>query len=172
MSDIKDQALVIAAFGKSPELRLDMTNVRNAEVRYHEAQRVNPSTVSELEHVFNESYRNLKDHVSKIGYQLTLAEKEVRLAQAEVVLGAYAEHLQGKPKSADTPHLKDAFLMRDTNYLAALDRVNQLKALDSNFQGKIKVIENVCRYMRNKMYLLQKSGAPMDPTIGITIGRK
>lgn len=93
------------------------------------------------------------------------------MAQADVVLGAYAEYLQGKPKSADTTHLKDAFLMRDAAYLAALDRVNQLKAFISNFEGKMKVVENVCRYVRQKMYLLSKSGIPTE-TIGITIGDK
>jgi hypothetical protein len=171
MSEPKDQALVIAAFGKSPELRLDMTNVRVAETRYIEAKTVNPSTYSDLEHCFNESYRNLKNHLSNIGYQLTLADKELRTAQADVILGAYAEYLLGKPKSADTTHLKDAFLMRDEKYVATLDRVNQLKALQSNFEGKIKVVENVCKYMRQKMYLISKSGVPTE-TVGVTIGRK
>jgi hypothetical protein len=172
MSDNNDKALVIAAFGKSPEMRLDVTRIREAETRYIEAKTVNPSTYSDLEHTFNESYRNLKTHLSNIGYQLTLAEKSLREAQANVILGAYAEHLKDKPKYADNTMLKDAFLMKDPEYVAALDRINQLKALQSNFEGKVKVIENVCRYMRQKMYLVSKSGVPTDTPIGITIGRK
>lgn len=166
-----DHALVIQAFGRSPALTLDMKSIRVAETRYIEAKTVNPSTYSDLEHTFNESYRDLKRHLSNIGYQLTLAEKAVREAQADVILGSYAEYLKDKPKSYDSTHLRDAFLMRDPNYLAALDRVNQLKAFQSNFEGKVKVIENVCRYMRQKMYLLSKSGVPTE-TIGVTIGRK
>jgi hypothetical protein len=171
MADNNDHALVIQAFGKSPELKLDMSRVREAETRYIEAKTVNPSTYVDLEHTFNESYRNLKTHLSNIGYQLTLAEKALREAQADVILGAYAEHLKDKPKYADNTMLKDAFLMKDPAYLAALDRINQLKAIQSNFEGKVKVVENVCKYMRQKMYLISKSGA-VDMPIGVTIGRK
>jgi hypothetical protein len=168
MSDNNDKALVIAAFGKSPELKLDISRIREAETRYIEAKLVNPATYSDLEHTFNESYRVLKGHLSNIGYQLTLAEKALREAQADVTLGAYAEYLKDKPKYADNPQIRDAYLVRDTAYMAALDRVNQLKAFISNFEGKVKVIENVCRYMRQKMYLISKSGVPME-TIGVTI---
>lgn len=171
MADNNDHALVIAPFGKSPELRLDVSRIREAETRYIEAKTVSPSTYSDLEHTFNESYRNLKNHLSNIGYQLTLAEKALREAQANVILGAYADHLKDKPKYADNTMLKDAFLMKDPVYLAALDRINQLKAFQSNFEGKVKVIENVCKYMRQKMYLISKSGVPVE-NIGITIGRK
>lgn len=168
------QALVLPAFGKSPELKLEMGPIRMAESRFLEAKTVNPATYSDLEHTFNESYRDLKRHLSAIGYQLTLADKELRAAKANVILGSFAEHMQGKPKYQDNADLRDAFLMKDSTYVSALDRVNQLKAIESNFEGKIKVIENVCRYMRQKMYLISKSGVPMDPhgTIGVTIGSK
>lgn len=169
-----NQALVVPAFGKSPELRLEMNSIRSAESRFLEAKTVSPASYSDLEHTFNESYRDLKRHLSNIGYQLTLADKSIREAKANVILGAYAEHMKDKPKYQDNTDLRDAFLMKDKDYVAALDRVNQLKALQSNFEGKIKVIENVCKYMRQKMYLISKSGVPMDPhgTIGVTIGRK
>lgn len=165
-------ALVVPAFGKSPALRLEMDKIREAEHRFIEAKTVSPSSFADLEHTFNESYRDLKRHLSNIGYQLTLADKALREAKANVVLGAYAEHLQGKPKYADNADLRDAFLMKDEAYTNALDRINQLKALESNFEGKIKVVENVCRYMRQKMYLISKSGVPIDPGVGVTSGRK
>lgn len=167
-----DHAITIPAFGKSPKMELDMGSIREAEIRYIEAKTVSPSTYSDLEHAFNESYRDLKRHLSSVGYQLTLAEKALREAQADVMLGSYAEYLKDKPRSHDNTYLRDAYLMKDSQYLSALDRVNQLKAVQSNFEGKIKVIENVCRYMRQKMYLISKSGAPVDPSVGITIGKK
>src|SRR5579863_8037342 len=126
MADNSDTALVIASFGKSPELRLDISKIREAETRYIEAKTVNPSTYSDLEHTFNESYRNLKSHLSNIGYQLTLADKALREAQAEVMLGSYAEYLKDKPKYADNPQIRDAYLIKDPQYAATLDRINQL----------------------------------------------
>jgi hypothetical protein len=162
------QSLVVPAFGKSPELRLEMNKIREAESRFLEARIVNPSTYSDLEHAFNESYRDIKRHLSNIGYQLLLADKSLRQAKSEVVLGSYAEFMAGKPKSHDNADLRDAFLIKDPDYLAALDRVAQLKALESNFDGKLKVIENVSRYMRQKMYLISKNGTPYE-TITSTI---
>lgn len=164
-----NHALEIPAFGKSPAFSLQMGRIREAETRYIEAKTVSPATYSDLEHTFNESYRYLKQHLSTVGYQLNLADKALREAKANVILGSYAEHMQGKPKYQDNADMRDAFLIKDPDYAAALERVAQLKALESNFEGKIKVVENVCRYMRQKMYLISKSGVPYEnirPTIG------
>lgn len=165
-----NHALEIPAFGKSPGFSLQMGKIREAEIRYVEAKLVSPVTYSDLEHTFNEAYRDLKQHLSQVGYQLNLADKALRLAKANVLLGSYAEHMQGKPKSHDNADLRDAFLIKDPEYVAALDRIAQLKALESNFEGKIKVVENVCRYMRQKMYLISKSGLS-NPNIHPTAGR-
>lgn len=169
MSEATSQMLMLPAFGKSPELKLDVTNIRLAETRYIEAKTVSPSTYADLEHAFNESYRDLKKHLSNIGYQLTLAQKALREAQGAVILGCYAEYLKDKPKSMDSTKLQDAFLIKDPDYVKALDRINQLEALKSNFDGKVKVVENVCKYMRQKMYLISKSGAMIDAPMGITL---
>jgi hypothetical protein len=147
-----------------------MAKIREAEIRYIEAKTVSPATYADLEHTFNEAYRDLKQHLSTIGYQLGLADKALRLAKANVLLGSYAEFMAGKPKSQDNADLRDAFLIKDPEYVAAMDRLAQLKALESNFEGKIKVIENVCRYMRQKMYLISKSGVPYEH-IGVTSGK-
>lgn len=165
-----NHALEIPAFGKSPALVLQMGRIREAETRFIEAKLVSPVTYSDLEHTFNEAYRDLKQHLSQIGYQLQLADKALRIAKANVLLGTYVEFMQGKPKSHDNADLRDAYLVKDPDYLAALDRVAQLKALESNFEGKIKVVENVCRYMRQKMYLISKSGLS-NPTVYPTAGR-
>lgn len=166
-----NHVLEIPAFGKFPALKMDMASIRTAERRLIEAKTVNPSTYSDLEHCYNESYRDLKRHLSAIGYQITMTDKALRQAKAEVLLGSYAEFMNGKPKSHDNSDLRDAFLVKDPDYLAAYDRLAQLKAFESNFEGKIKVLENVCRYMRQKMYLLSKSGVP-DAPISVTSGRK
>lgn len=171
VSSSTSNAMELPAFAGAPALRLEMDKIREAESRFLEAKTVNPITYADLEHTFNESYRDLKRHLSNIGYQITLADKALRSAKAEVLLGSYAEFMNGKPKSHDNADLRDAFLIKDESYAAALDRLNQLKALESNFEGKLKVVENVCRYMRQHMYLLSKNGT-YDPKLYPTVGNK
>ena len=156
--EIPSSLMVLPAFGKSPELKIEMKNVRFAESRLIEAKTVNPFTYSDLEHTYNEAYRDLKKHIASIGYALAMAQKALEDAKADVILGSYAEFMEGKPKSHDTLDLRNAYLTRDPAYSAALERIAQLKALEANFDGKIKVMENVCRYMRKQMDLILRSG--------------
>jgi hypothetical protein len=153
-----NHALMIPPFGKSPALSLDMGNIREAQRRVQDAQYVNPVTYTDLEHTFNAAYRDLKRHLSMIGYQITLADKALEEAKADVILDKYPEYMKDRPKSQDNSDMRKAFLIRDEAYAAALDRVNQLKAIESNFDGKIKELENVCRYMRKEMDLILRSG--------------
>ncbi len=150
--------MVLPAFGKAPALKMEMKNIRTAESRLIEAKTVNPFTYSDLEHTYNEAYRDLKKHIASIGYALAMAQKSLEDAKADVILGSYAEAMIGKPKSHDTLDLRNAYLTRDAAYSAALERIAQLKALESNMDGKIKVMENVCRYMRKQMDLILRSG--------------
>lgn len=166
-----DHAITLPAFGKSPKLNLDMALIREAETRLVEAKTVSPVSYPELSHAFNESYRMLKQHLSNLGYQLLLAEKALQVAKADVVLGSYAEYLKDKPKSAGSADLRDAFLAKDEGYNAALDRTHQLQAIISNFEGKVKVLENVTSYMKQKMYLVSRSGLGSD-NLYVTSGNK
>lgn len=150
--------MVLPAFGKAPVLKMEMKNIRYAENRLIEAKTVNPFTYADLEHTFNEAYRDLKQHVAAVGYSLTMAQKSLEDAKADVILGSYAEAMAGKPKSYDTLDMRNAYLTRDEAYSAALERIAQLKAVEANMDGKIKVMENVCRYMRKQMDLILRSG--------------
>lgn len=170
-SEIPSSLMVLPAFGKAPALKMEMKNIRYAESRLIEAKTVNPYTYSDLEHTYNEAYRDLKKHVASIGYALEMAKKAMEDAKADVILGSYAEFLVGKPKSTDNMDLRNAFLTRDAAYSAALDRIAQLKALESNLDGKIKVMENVCRYMRKSMDLILRSGMTSKEFYN-TIGKK
>lgn len=167
----KSQLMVLPAFGKAPELKMEMKNIRFAEQRLIEAKTVNPFTYADLEHTFNEAYRDLKKHVAAIGYSITMAQKSIEDAKADVILGSYAEAMEGKPKSHDTLDMRNAYLTRDPAYSAALERLAQLKALESNMDGKIKVMENVCRYMRKQMDLILRSGMS-NADYYITHGKK
>lgn len=153
-----EHSIVLPAFKKSPQLSLDMSAIREAETRLIEAKVVSPVTYADLSHTYNESYRMLKQHLSSVGYNLLMAEKALEEAKADVILGEYAEYLKDKPKSAGNSELRNAFLIRNSDYNMCLDRIAQLKAIESNFQGKVKVLENVVSYMKQKMYLISKSG--------------
>lgn len=157
----RDQQLMeVPAFKKAPALSMDMAAIRDAESRIIEAKNVNPATYADLEHSYNEAYRDLKRYLSAIGYQVVFAEKALEEAKADILLDKYPKFLEEKgiKKTQDNADLRKAFIAKDPEYQACLDRVNQLKALENNFDGKIKVFENVCRYMRKKMDLLIRSG--------------
>lgn len=156
-SDNRD-IMVLRPFGKALETKLDMTNIRYAESRLIEAKTVNPFTYTDLEHTFNESYRDLKRYLATVGYLITMAQKSVEDAKADVILGSYAEAMKDRPKSHDTLDMRNAYLTRDPAYSAAIERLAQMQALESNLDGKIKVMENVCRYMRKQIDLILRSG--------------
>jgi hypothetical protein len=147
-------------FGKAPMLSMDMSSIRSAESRIIEAKMVNPATYADLESSYNEAYRDLKRYLSAIGYQIVFTEKALEEVKADIILDKYPLFLEEKgiKKTQDNADLRKAFMARDPDYQLTLDRLNQLRALESNFDGKIKVFENVCRYMRQKMQLLIRSG--------------
>lgn len=154
---IAGQTLALPPFGKSPAISLEMGKIREAEMRLIEAKTVNPVTYVDLEHSFNEAYRDLKRHLATLGFAIAQASKALEDAKADVILGSYQEHAKANPKEANAD-VRNAFLTRDQAYSAALERIDQLKALESNMDGKVKVMENVCRYMRKQMDLLLRSG--------------
>lgn len=151
-------ALVIPAFGKSPALTLDTSKTREAEQRLVEAKTVNPLTYSDLEHCFNESYRELKGHMSKLGYQIAMAQKALEDAKARVILETLPEYMKDKAKSWDSADLRKALMTRDEEYRAAQDRIDMLKAMESFVDGRIKVMEKVSVHMRKQMDLILRSG--------------
>lgn len=150
--------MVLPAFGKSPALKMDLKNIQYAESRLIEAKTVNAFTYSDLEHTYSEAYRDLKKYIASIGYAIAMAQKSLEDAKADVILGSYADFMAGKPKSHDTLDLRNAYLTRDPGYTAALERIAQLRALEANMDGKIKVMENVSRYMKKSMDLILRSG--------------
>ena len=166
-----DYALSIPAFGKSPALSLDMSKTKEGERRLIEAKNVSPVTYSDLEYCFGESYRELSKHASSIGYQIALADKAMEDAKATFLIDKYPELIKDRPKSQDSADLRKAFLMKDEAYVAALDRMNMLKAFESFVDGRIKVFENVSRYMKKKMDLIIRSGLSSQD-LYITHGRK
>ena len=169
-SDNKASALVLPAFGKTPELTLGLNCLKEAESRLIESKLVNPVTYVDLEHCFNEAYRELKRHISTIGYQIALAEKALETAKSDILLDKYPEFMKDKPKTQDNADLRKAYFMRDPDYLLALDRINMLKAMESFVDGRIKVMERVCAYMKKQIDLVLRSGLT-NSNLYVTSGR-
>lgn len=158
-NNTQNQAIMILpAFGSQEMKELTLGATVNAERRLLEARTVNPLTYNDLEHTFNESYRELKMNMAKVGFMIAETEKAIQLAKATVLIDLYPEFMTGRPKSQDNADMRQAFLSRNAEYMAAVDRLNQLKATEALFDGKIKVMENVCRYMKKQMDLILRSG--------------
>lgn len=157
-----DRTLVtIPPFNNIPEITLDISVIKQAEKRIQEAKFVNGATYTELEFTFNEAYREAKKHLSTIGYQKLLAKKELRRIRSELLIDEYPDWLK-ETKLKDSTATKEAFFNAHDEYVKAQDREDMLVALESLFEGKVKVFENVCRYMKKTMDLYIRSGIMQD----------
>lgn len=170
-AQIADTKLVLPPFGKIPALTLQMGRINEAKLRLVEAKSVNPITYADLEHCYNEAYRDLKRHLSAIGYQIALVSKAMEIAKADALLDKYPDFMKDRPKNQDNAATRDAFLIRDEAYVAALDRFNQLKALESNMDGEVRVLERTCAYMKKQMDLVLRSGLS-GKDLYVSSGRK
>lgn len=152
--------LVIPEFDTRPPVPIQMGKIREGEGRLLEAKVVNPATYTELEFTFNEGYREAKSSLAVLGYEILHAEKIVRRIKSEYLLDEYPDFRKEKGLNDNTAN-REAFLESKKDYTDAIDRVIMLKAMEALLEGKVKVFENVCRYMRKQMDLIIKSG--IDP---------
>lgn len=151
-------ALELPEFRGLPSVRIEMGALKEAEKRMLEAQFVNAVTYCELENLFNEAYRELKRNLSTVGYQVTKVENEYEKSKAIALMDKYPVYMADKPAKMDNAEYRKAFITRDEEVCQAKDRLDSLKALEFFLEGRIKVMENVCKYMRQKMQLIVRSG--------------
>jgi hypothetical protein len=163
--------LVIPGFKGSPDLQVDMSTMREAEARLIEAKTVNPVTYIDLEHTFNEAWRTQRTAFGKIGYQIALAETHLEKVKSDILIDQYPDFMKDKPRSQDSADMREAFYMRQPEYVEALTRIDQLKAMEAYTEGNMKTIENTCRYMRKQMDLVLRSGLS-GANLYITQGKK
>jgi len=150
--------LIIAGQGHANDLVIVTDKTKLAESRLHEAQYVNAGTYSELEYTFNEAYRELRNMISNIQYEITKAEKNINERKADLILDVIPNMLEGQPKSNNNSDFRNAVFAKDEDYQKYLDYLNKLKALESHFSGKIDVMTQTCRYMKKQMDLIIKAG--------------
>lgn len=157
---IQKTELALPEFGSSPATTLDLSKIYEGERRLAESRVVNPATYNDLEFVFNEGYREAKKYMSLVGYEITKAKKALREAKSKYILDEYPAFLK-ENKLKDNATVRDAFLERQAEYVAAQDRIDFLTAIETLLEGKTKNFEIVCRYMRKQMDLIIRSG--VDP---------
>lgn len=150
----------IPGFHMRPPIKLHWSKISEGEKRLVEARVVNPGTYSDLEFTFNEGYREAKANLSAVGYEITQADKVLRKLKSEFLLDKYPDFLK-ETKIKDSAAIREAFLEKHEEYVDAKDRIDMLVALESLLDGKVKVFENVCRYMKKQMDLTLRSG--VDP---------
>lgn len=144
-------------------VRVSLSATKVAESRLLESRTVNVLTYNDLEYCFNEAYRELKANMATVGYQIVRTENELQKSRASAILDKYPEFIKDKGAKADNAATRDAFLSRDPDIIEAKDRLDSLKALEVFIEGRIKVMENVCRFMRKQMDLTIRSGSSNIP---------
>ena len=161
MDNSKKAELVIPQFGSLPQMTLDLTKIKEGEDRLYEAQNVTVISYSNLEYVYNEGYREAKKHLSQVGYQITRAEKALREAKSRALLDEYPVFLKDR-NMKDSAQIRDAYLETVKDYTEAQDRIDMLKAIDALLDGKVKVFENTCRYMKRQIDIVLRSGMDVN----------
>ena len=119
-------------------LSLDMSEIYSAESRIPEIRHVTAVSLPDLAAEFNQAYRVLVKHLAAVQYEVLSAEKTYEDAKAVLLLDKYPELMESKgfKDSADT---RKACIAQDKECSLALDKLNQLKAVETLLDGKIKV---------------------------------
>ena len=144
--------LIVPAFQDREQIILNFGSIKEGERRLIEARVVTPSTYSDLSYSFNEGYREARSNITAIGYEIVQAEKIHQRIKSQLLLDEYPDFLK-KSTMKDNATLRDAFFDRSPELTEAQDRINMLKAMQSLMEDKIKVFENVCKYMKVQMDL-------------------
>ena len=165
----REETFILSSLGHCPSLHLEMDAINEGIRRIREAQHVNPSTYTGLAYCFNEGYRVARRHVSNIQFAITKAKRNLEERKADIVLDVIPSLLEEKklPKSANNADFRNACFAKDEQYSKFKDRLDQLEAMESYFEGKIKIFENTCRYMRKQMDYITRTGYYQLPT-GVT----
>lgn len=148
--------LVVPAFQDRQSVVVNFGYIKEGEKRLIEARVVTPSTYSDLSHSFNEGYREAKANIRAVGFEIVQTEKMHRQRKSELILDEYPAFLK-KTDMKDNATLRDAFFERDESLTKIQDHLSMLKAMVQLMEDKIKVFENVCKYMKVQMDL-EKNG--------------
>ena len=143
--------------GVSPPMALDITLIQEAETRLIESKTVNPATYKELEYLYNQGYRQARQHLSSIDYQILRTERQKERERARVILEVLPPLLEGKPASYNNADFRASILATDVRYNDVSEQIDKLKAMSKFFEIRISVFEKACQYMRKGIDLIIRS---------------
>lgn len=155
----------------APGLRLDMLPLKTAEQRLPEVRMVTPLTATELSATFNEACTLATKYMAWIEYQVLVAEKNLELAKATVILDIAPEEFK-KQKDTGIKYNEDfrnALIARNAECQKMLDICNSLaaaKALISGYADSFKRAHYSCKEIASA-----RSSSAATPNIGGTIGQ-
>lgn len=143
--------------GVSPPIVLDTSLIYEAESRLIESKTVNPATYKELEYLYNQGYRQARQNLSAIDFQIVKTERQLEREKARVILEVLPEKLEGKPASYNNADFRASILSTDEAYRTVCDRLDMLRAQAKFFEIRISVFEKVCQFMRKGIDLIIRS---------------
>jgi hypothetical protein len=143
--------------GVSPPMVLDISLVHEAESRLIESKTVNPATYKDLEYLYNQGYRQARQNLSAIDFQIVRTERQIEREKARVILEVLPEKLEGKPASYNNADFRASILATDEAYRSVCERLDMLKAQAKFFEIRISVFEKACQYMRKGIDLIIRS---------------
>jgi len=147
---------LIPEFDGRPAINLSFTSNYEAERRMVEARVVNGATYSDLEMIMLQGESEMRTNHSQITYEITRSKKTLERLKSEYLIDEYVPFLK-ETGLKDSTIVKNAFLQKKEDFIAAQDRIDFLTALESLVEGKIKVLNNVSRVMKKEMDLQIRS---------------
>lgn len=123
--------------GQGDPIVIDLKAILQTEARVREVAFVTPDKAGELLASFNVSWRDLHQHTVFLEKELNDANRSLNKIKAVLILDEVPELLKKKGLTNNEAH-REAIVTLDEGYSAALDRKEEIEALISWFQGKLK----------------------------------
>ena len=79
-------------------------------------------------------------------------------SKAVAIMERYQEYIKDKPSKFDTADTRKSFLALDPEVQEAKDRLDSLKVLEYFLDSRVKVMENVSRYLKKSIDADLRSG--------------
>lgn len=143
--------------GVSPPIVLDISLIHEAESRLIESKNVSPATYKDLEYLYNQGYRQARQNLSAVDFQIVKTERQLEREKARVILEVLPEKLEGKPASYNNADFRASILSMDESYSTICERLDKLRAQAKFFEIRISVFEKACQYMRKGIDLIIRS---------------
>ena len=170
---MSDKAIILhVPRGKTglPPLPVDMTRIYEGEGRLKEIAYVTPVTSRELSSYFNEVCNEANKYIAWVEYEILQATKTFDLCRAKVILEkapAEAQKLKDSGLGKPNEDWREALVTMDEDCQAALDSLNNLKAIKALLESKAKTFERA--YFSAKLNNDEKTMA--SPNFSGTIGQ-